>query len=217
MMFVHSVDVIDLMLRGLIIGIIASAPMGPIGILVVQRTLKKGRVYGFATGVGAAISDIVYAVITGLGMSLVLDFIEKPSIMLYLRLVGSIMLFFFGLWMYNSKPATPHTPSGKLGTITHNGVTGFLLTLSNPLIVFLFVALFARFNFVVPNHIWEQALGYAAIFVGSLLWWACLTSALRRMKARLQMETINIFNRLLGALVMAVSGIGFILTLMGKL
>lgn len=217
MMFVHSVDVIDLMLRGLVIGIIASAPMGPIGILVVQRTLKKGRVYGLATGVGAAISDIVYAVITGLGMSLVLDFIEKPSTLLYLRLVGSIMLFFFGLWMYNSKPAEPHTPSGKLGTITHNGVTGFLLTLSNPLIVFLFVALFARLNFVVPNHLWEQALGYAAIFAGSLVWWVSLTSALRIMKDRLSMETINFFNRLLGALVMAFSGIGFILTVIGKL
>lgn len=217
MMFVHSVDVIDLVLRGLVIGIIASAPMGPIGILVVQRTLKKGRLYGFATGVGAALSDIVYAAITGLGMGLVLDFIEKPSTMLYFRLVGSVMLFLFGLWMFKSKPATPHTPSGKLGTVTHNGVTGFLITLSNPLIIFLFVALFARFNFVVPNHLWEQALGYAAIFAGSLLWWACLTSALRTMKARLQMETINIFNRLLGTLVMAVSGIGFILTIIGKL
>ncbi|MBR3434174.1 MAG: LysE family transporter [Bacteroidaceae bacterium] len=217
MIFVHSVDVIDLMLRGLMIGIIASAPMGPIGILVVQRTLKKGRWYGFATGVGAALSDIVYAIITGLGMSLVFDFIEKPSTMLYLRLIGSIMLFLFGLWMFKSKPAEPHAPSGKLGSYTHNGLTGFLLTLSNPLIVFLFVALYARLNFVVPNHLWEQTLGYAAILAGSLLWWACLTSALRTMKDRLSMSTISFFNRLLGALVMAVSGIGFILTVIGKL
>ena len=217
MNFVHSVDVIDLILKGLTIGIIASAPMGPIGILVVQRTLKKGRWYGFATGVGASLSDMLYAVITGLGMSLVLDFIEKPSTMLYLRLMGSVMLFFFGLWMFNTKPPEPHTPSGKLGTFTHNGITGFLLTLSNPLIVFLFVALFARLNFVVPNHLWEQTLGYAAIFCGALLWWACLTGALKTMKARLQMDTISTFNRLLGALVMGVSGILFVLTMIGKL
>lgn len=217
MMFVRSVDVIDLILKGLMIGIIASAPMGPVGILVVQRTLKKGRWYGFATGVGAALSDIVYAVITGLGMSLVLDFIEKPSTLLYLRLGGSIMLFFFGLWMFNSQPPAPHTSSGKLGSFTHNGLTGFLLTLSNPLIVFLFVALYARLNFVVPNHLWEQTLGYAAIFCGALLWWVCLTGALKSMKARLQMETIKFFNRLLGALVMGVSGIMFFLTLIGRL
>ena len=217
MMFVRSVDVIDLILKGLMIGIIASAPMGPIGILVVQRTLKKGRWYGFATGVGAALSDIVYAVITGLCMSLVLDFIEKPSTLLYLRLGGSIMLFFFGLWMFNSRPPAPHTPSGKLGSFTHNGLTGFLLTLSNPLIVFLFIALYARLNFVVPNHLWEQTLGYAAIFCGALLWWTCLTGALKSMKARLQMETIQFFNRLLGALVMSVSGIMFVLTLIDRL
>jgi threonine/homoserine/homoserine lactone efflux protein len=217
MMFGHSVDVIDLILKGLTIGIIASAPMGPIGILVVQRTLKKGRWYGFATGVGAALSDIVYAIVTGLGMSLVFDFIEKPSTMLYLRLIGSIMLFFFGLWMFNTKPPAPHSSSGKLGSFTHNGITGFLLTLSNPLIIFLFVALYARLNFVVPNHVWEQTLGYAAIFCGALLWWACLTGALKSMKARLQIETLNFFNRLLGALVMCVSGIMFVLTMIGKL
>lgn len=217
MMFGHSVDVIDLILKGLTIGIIASAPMGPIGILVVQRTLKKGRWYGFATGVGAALSDIVYAIVTGLGMSLVFDFIEKPSTMLYLRLIGSIMLFFFGLWMFNTKPPAPHSSSGKLGSFTHNGITGFLLTLSNPLIIFLFVALYARLNFVVPNHVWEQTLGYAAIFCGALLWWACLTGALKSMKARLQIETLNFFNRLLGALVMCVSGIMFFLTMIGKL
>ena len=96
MNFVHSVDVIDLILKGLTIGIIASAPMGPIGILVVQRTLKKGRWYGFATGVGAAMSDMLYAVITGLGMSLVLDFIEKPSTMLYLRLIAGCLFFVIG-------------------------------------------------------------------------------------------------------------------------
>ena len=217
MMFGHSVDVIDLILKGLTIGIIASAPMGPLGILVVQRTLKKGRWYGFATGVGAALSDIVYAIVTGLGMSLVFDFIEKPSTMLYLRLIGSIMLFFFGLWMFNTKPPAPHSSSGKLGSFTHNGITGFLLTLSNPLIIFLFVALYARLNFVVPNHVWEQTLGYAAIFCGALLWWACLTGALKSMKARLQIETLNFFNRLLGALVMCVSGIMFVLTMIGKL
>ena len=217
MMFGHSVDVIDLILKGLTIGIIASAPMGPIGILVVQRTLKKGRWYGFATGVGAALSDIVYAIVTGLGMSLVFDFIEKPSTMLYLRLIGSIMLLFFGLWMFNTKPPAPHSSSGKLGSFTHNGITGFLLTLSNPLIIFLFVALYARLNFVVPNHVWEQTLGYAAIFCGALLWWACLTGALKSMKARLQIETLNFFNRLLGALVMCVSGIMFVLTMIGKL
>lgn len=76
MPFLH-IDLLELILKGLLIGIIASAPMGPVGILCIQRTLNKGRWYGFVTGVGAAASDIIYALITGLGMSFVMDFIRR--------------------------------------------------------------------------------------------------------------------------------------------
>ena len=214
-MWIHSVSVIDLILKGVIIGIVASAPMGPVGILTVQRTLNKGRWYGFATGVGAAFSDILYAMMTGLGMSFVMDFVEKPSIMLYLKLGGSIMLFLFGLYTYNSKPHV-HKPTGKTGTLWHNAATGFLITLSNPLIMLLFMALFARFEFVVPDHVWEQMLGYVAIFGGALLWWLCLTSALKKVSSRVQMETITLLNRLLGALVMAASTVGLFITIFEK-
>ena len=70
-----KIDLLELILKGIIIGIIASAPMGPVGILCIQRTLKKGRWYGFVTGIGASLSDIIYALITGLGMSFVMDLI----------------------------------------------------------------------------------------------------------------------------------------------
>ena len=70
-----QIDILDCMIKGILIGVIASAPMGPVGILCVQRTLNKGRWYGLVTGIGAAASDIIYALITGLGMSFVMDFI----------------------------------------------------------------------------------------------------------------------------------------------
>ena len=78
MMWIQHVDAIDLVFKGLIIGVVASAPMGPVGVLAVRRTLNKGRWYGMATGVGAAVSDIIYALITGLGMSFVMDFVQRP-------------------------------------------------------------------------------------------------------------------------------------------
>lgn len=214
-MWIHSVSVIDIIFKGVVIGIIASAPMGPVGVLTVQRTLNKGRWYGFVTGVGAAISDIIYALMSGLGMSFMMDFIEKPSTMLYLKVAGSILLFIFGLYTYKSKPHI-HKPTGKTGSLMHNAATGFLITLSNPLIMLLFMALFARFEFVVPNHVWEQMLGYAAIVAGALLWWLCLTSALKKVSSKVQTETIGLLNRLLGSLVMAASLIGLCLTLMEK-
>ena len=80
---INHIDILDLILKGILIGIIASAPMGPVGILCIQRTLNKGRWYGFATGLGAAISDMLYALITGLGMSFIMDFISSPQALFY--------------------------------------------------------------------------------------------------------------------------------------
>lgn len=79
MPFPFHIDILDLIFKGILIGIFVSAPMGPVGILCVQRTLNKGRWYGFVTGVGAAISDIIYALITGFGMSFVMDLITNPK------------------------------------------------------------------------------------------------------------------------------------------
>ena len=73
MAFPFQIDILNIMVKGILIGVLASAPMGPVGILCIQRTLNKGRWYGLVTGVGASVSDIIYALITGFGMSFVMD------------------------------------------------------------------------------------------------------------------------------------------------
>ena len=213
MMWIEPVNALDLAVRGMVVGIVASAPMGPVGVLTVQRTLNKGRWYGFATGTGAALSDLIYALITGLGMSFVMDFIERPTTVLYLKLLGSILLFCFGAYTYYTKPAEPHKSSGKRGTLWHNMFTGFAITASNPLIVILFLALFARVGFVVPDHPVEQAFGYVGVLTGAIVWWLCLTTALNRIGSRFEMGTIRLLNRLLGLLVMVASTVGLFYTL----
>ena len=212
-MWIESVNAIDLAVRGMMVGVVASAPMGPVGILTVQRTFNKGRWYGFATGCGAALSDLIYAVITGLGMSFVMDFIERPTTIFYLKILGSILLFFFGAYTYYTKPVEPHKPTGKRGTLWHNMFTGFAITVSNPLIVFLFLALFARVGFVVPDHPIEQGIGYAGVLGGAIVWWLCLTTALNKLGSRFEMSTICLLNRLLGLLVMVGSCVDLFYTL----
>ena len=139
--------ILDLLWKGFIIGVIVSAPLGPVGVLCIQRTLNKGRWYGFVTGMGAALSDICYALLTGYGMSFVFDYVNKN--IFYLQLFGSILLLFFGVYTFRSNPVRSlRPPSGNKGTYLHNFVTAFFVTLSNPLIIFLFVGLFARFSFV---------------------------------------------------------------------
>ena len=96
--------IFDILVKGFIIGVVVSAPLGPVGVLCIQRTLNKGRWYGFVTGLGASLSDIAYALLTGYGMSFVFDYINKN--IFYLQLLGSIMLLLlvyipFGVIRYN--------------------------------------------------------------------------------------------------------------------
>lgn len=213
-MWFEHITILDLTVKGLIVGMLASAPMGPVGVLCIQRTLNKGRWFGLVTGLGAAISDIVYAVITGVGMSFVIEFIEQPRTMYILQLVGSVLLFGFGYYTFRTKPQL-RPSSKKKGTLTHNGVTGFLVTFSNPLIIFLFIALFARFTFVVPEHVGQQILGYVSIFLGAMLWWYGLTYIVDKLRSSFELSRIGLINRIIGLVVMVVSVLGLLSTLLG--
>ena len=161
MPFEFHIDIVNLIFKGIMIGIIASAPMGPVGVLCVQRTLNKGRWYGFVTGVGAAASDIIYAGITGFGMSFVMDFVNNAQTKFLLQIMGSVILLIFGIISFRSNPTkNMRQSSHNKGTLFHNGLTAFLVTFSNPLIVFLFMACFAQFAFVIPHHPVEMLLGF---------------------------------------------------------
>ena len=98
--------ILDILIKGFAIGVIVSAPLGPVGVLCIQRTLNKGRWYGFVTGLGASLSDIAYALLTGYGMSFIFDYIDKN--IFYLQLLGSIMLLVFGIYTFRSSPFVRH-------------------------------------------------------------------------------------------------------------
>ena len=119
-MFLNPLQAAELFIKGLIVGIIASAPMGPVGILVVQRTLNKGRWHAFVTGLGAAVSDLLYALFTALGMSLAMALMERNRTVLYLKLAGAVMLFVFGLG--TSCGAASQQESWHAGSQYANGI-----------------------------------------------------------------------------------------------
>jgi cytochrome c biogenesis protein CcdA len=96
MNWIEQVTILDLLVKGLVIGVVVSAPLGPVGVLCIQRTLNKGRWYGFVTGLGACLSDIIYALITGYGMSFMDEFLTKNQVLL--QIIGSVMLFLFGVF-----------------------------------------------------------------------------------------------------------------------
>ena len=185
--------------------------MGPVGVLCVQRTLNKGRWYGFITGIGAAVSDMIYAAITGYGMSYVMDVLSNQQTKMYLQIVGSIMLLLFGLYTYRSDPTKKiHNSGNGKGSLWHNGVTAFLVTFSNPLIIFLFLACYAQFAFVMPNHPFEMFVGFLSIVFGALLWWYGLTWLIDKIRGKFDANGIKIINQFIGAVVVLCSIIMFL-------
>ena len=206
MPFTFQLDILNLILKGILIGIIASAPMGPVGVLCIQRTLNKGRWYGFVTGIGAAVSDLIYAMITGLGMTLIMDLVTNGQNRFFLQIMGSIMLMAFGVYCYRSDPTKKiHATSNKKGTLIHNGITAFLVTFSNPLIIFLFMASFAQFAFVIPPSPLSIGIGYLSIVCGALLWWFGLTWLIDKIRNKFDNNSIVIINRIIGSLVIIFS------------
>jgi len=206
----------EMIIKGLIIGIIASAPMGPVGILCIQRTLNKGRWEGFATGVGASLSDIIYAIITGLGLKFIVDIIENPVIALWLKTIGGILLFMFGIFTFLSKPRETVKPVKRnKGTLFQNMITGFAVTLSNPLIIFLFIATFTMFTFIIPDNIIAQSIGYLFIVVGALMWWYGLTWLVNKVRNNYNMRIIWVINKTIGIAVMIGAVLMIIYTITG--
>ena len=207
MQFPIQIDILDFVFKGLLIGVMASAPMGPVGVLCIQRTLNKGRWYGFITGIGATVSDLIYALFTGFGMSFVMDFIQNERSRFILQICGSIVLLLFGIYCYRSDPTKKIHKSARpsKGSLLHNGITAFIVTVLNPLIVFLFIFLFAQFAFIVPSRPLEMTVGYVSIVGGALLWWFGLTWLVDKVRGKFDDNGILIINKVVGCIVMIFS------------
>lgn len=201
-----TIFLISLIIKGVLIGILVSAPMGPVGVLSVQRTLNKGRWYGFVTGVGAACSDMIYAMITGVGMSFVSPLLSNERNLFWLQLIGSVLLFLFGVYTFRTHPQKNLRPvAATKGSLWYNFWTGFGVTFSNPLIIFLYIVLFASMAFVlsIPNMpaLFSLVIALGSICGGALLWWLLLTWGIDKLREQFQVRGIVIMNRTLGVIV----------------
>ena len=195
--------------RGLAIGLLVSAPMGPIGMLVIQRTLGKGRWQGFFTGLGASIIDLFYCLLTGFCLSFITDFIDTHQ--LIIQIIGSIVLAIFGIYLLKRKASKPiKTADVNASDYWADFGSGFLLTVSNPLILFFIIGLFARFNFIQPEYeYYHYIMAYISIFIGAQLWWHGITVGVSRLGKRLNLRSLKLINRVIGILLitMAIAGI----------
>lgn len=201
--------------RGIAIGVLISAPMGPVGILCIQRTLDKGRHAGFYTGIGAAISDLFYCLLTGFGLSFIEDFIESNQNVI--QLAGSVVLIAFSIYLFRKDPASPlRRPMPQNVSAKKNILGGFLFTFSNPLIIFLIIGLFARFNFTSPDIAAPYvAIGYIFIAAGALGWWFGITHAINKVRSRFNMRSMKIMNCAIGVVILIFACVGIVSSIIG--
>lgn len=200
--------------KGFVIGILVSAPMGPIGMLCIQRTLSKGRWHGFITGLGAMVSDIVYAILTSLGMGVVVNFVEANQAPL--QLGGSLVLAVFGYYIYQSNPVKNlRKQKERRLSFTQDFITAFLLTFSNVLIVLLYIGLFARFGFILPDHSVGMIVGgVGCIGIGAVCWWLFITYIVSKLRKWFNDRGIWLMNRIVGSIIIALSIIGVVSVLL---
>jgi threonine/homoserine/homoserine lactone efflux protein len=202
--------ILNTILDGIIIGFSASVPLGPIGVLCIQRTLNKGRMAGFFSGLGAAFSDTIYAIIAGFSLSFIVSFIEKQ--LLYIQIIGAGILIFLGVRIFFSNPAKQLRKQRKgKGTLLQDFASTFFITISNPLAIFLFLAFFAGFGVVKPgsgytNHL----LLIGGVTVGASLWWFILSSVINLFRSKINLRRLWWLNKIAGATIVLLVIVAFV-------
>jgi threonine/homoserine/homoserine lactone efflux protein len=187
--------------HGIIIGLTASIPLGPIGLLCIQKTLNNGKFGGLVSGMGAASADTFFAFIAAFGISAVSNFIESQQF--YLRLIGGIILAGLGLKIFLTNPAIQiRKQRNKQNNLWADFVSIFFLTLSNPITVFVFGAIFAGFS-VIPtkSHWYELFELVAGIFLGALLWWTVLVTVVNMFRKKFRLRRLWWMNKIMGAII----------------
>jgi threonine/homoserine/homoserine lactone efflux protein len=197
-------------LKGCAIGLSIAAPVGPIGVLCIRRSLAEGARVGLFTGLGAAVADGLYGAVAAFGLTIVSGFLRDHQTAL--RLIGGFFLLYLGIKTFLAKPAErPASPVTHASAFTST----FLLTLTNPMTIFSFMVIFAGFGISDANqYLWQAAMMTLGVFVGSAAWWLFLSNGVAMFRTRITPCWMQQVNRISGAIILAF-GITVLLKLRG--
>jgi len=192
---------VSFLLRGIIIGFSIAAPVGPIGVLCIRRTLAEGRRAGLVSGLGAATADAVYGSIAGFGLTLISSILVSQQV--WLRLIGGIFLCYLGVKTFLAKPAVEAALAKGSGWIGAYAST-FFLTLTNPMTILSFATIFAGLGIVSVDGSYVAAgVLVFGVFLGSALWWLLLCSGISWFSTKFNLRGLRWVNQIAGVLIMA--------------
>jgi len=185
------VSEIALFAQSLLIGLSIAAPVGPIGLLVIQRTLQRGARVGLATGLGAAVADALYGAVGAFGVSWVIDALVGARVPLALG--GGAFLLWLAWRTWRAAPATQAAQAGGGGGLLASFAGTFVLTLSNPATIFSFIAVFGTLGArLAGGSPWTMIAG---VLAGSALWWLLLSAGVARLRSRFDARAQTWVNR----------------------
>jgi len=189
----------EFLLRGIILGFSIAAPVGPIGVLCIRRTLAEGRASGLASGLGAATADAIYGCLAAFGLTFISSFLVTQQG--WLRLVGGAFLCYLGIRTFLTRPTDQAAPARGKGLIGAYGST-FLLTLTNPMTILSFTAVFAGLGLADTGGEYGSATTLVlGVFAGSALWWLGLSSIVSLFRTRFDARALRWINRASGIII----------------
>ena len=190
-------------IKAILIGLGASIPLGPLGIMCIQKTLSKGRWAGFAVGLGSTVADIFYASIALFSVTFINEFLDRNSS--WVMLIGGIVIFLIGLQIALKNPIKDlQRPNAGAIKTRHaqEALRGFLMTITNPGALVLMVGLFAFVRLDLTDATTSSVLlVLAGIFAGTAGWWFLLSSGINLFRKRFRLRQMLIINRVSGILI----------------
>ncbi|MGD9241137.1 MAG: LysE family transporter [Desulfobacterales bacterium] len=197
-----------LFIKGFVIGFSIAAPVGPIGILCIQRTLSGGNVQGLVTGLGAATADALYGLIAAFGLTFISNFLVDQSI--WFRIIGGLFLCYLGIRAFLRKPQDQTVSAANSTTLSAYGTT-FFLTLTNPMTILFFAAIFAGLGIVSESIQYVSAgLMVIGVFTGSGAWWLLLSGATGIFRNKISERKLALVNKISGVIILAFGVIALI-------
>jgi len=188
-----------------------SIPLGPIGVLIIQKTIHKGRLAGFISGLGAAVADMFYATVAAFGLGIVINFIKTQEF--YLQLIGSIFLVYVGMRIFLTNPVKQirgAKRSGKKGLLG-DFLSIFFLTVSNPIAVFVFVAVFAGASIFGNNPtVRIELLLILGVLIGGCLWWYTLSTIINTFRRKFRLKQLFWINKISGIVIAVLGFLAFL-------
>lgn len=187
------------LLKGILLGFSIAAPVGPIGVLCIRRTLANGMKNGFLSGLGAATADAIYGLLAVLGISVVSIFLlEYQS---YLRIIGGIFLLYLGYTTFKARPAEVSANASEEELLGAYGST-LLLTITNPMTIMSFAAIFAGLGVGAASESYLSSIFLViGVFIGSMLWWLFLSGMVNMLRHKFDQKRLKLVNQLSGLVI----------------